>query len=568
MLVLSGCQIPFTDKQVTVPFLEKKPEDALGLMMEKMNEQVNDYSYEAEMSIGSEMDDIKYEVTPSSEGSGLGSMGPVKTGKTRTISIKEDMSGQVQRNKNGSLNMKQDIELEFDFDETMTFRAGLGLKMVEGSTFFRIKKVPQMLEMFIPPKFKDSWIMATSSASDQEMLSGLNIGASINFSLGNEEEKKERKEKVEEFAREAEKILKGNSIIEPVKRLADEKVDGHNCYHYQVKLKRETVDELKDIFLQYIEEEVFTGEEVYIGEDIDKFKTFINSWQEILKSDSGEVWVDKKDFYLRKYKADMKFDLTKLNELFEKKEDEAGVDLSFDTFNLDFSVSGRFFDFDQGVNIEKPEDYSSISEILNESLAPMRMETNDSLRVGDIKRVQTALELYFNDEKRYPKSISFDGSSSLVGSSSEKVYMAIIPSNPEYYSNEVCPKGFQYEYRVKENGLSYEIDHCLEIGSGGISAGMHKATPAGIDDGQSPPSFELRNDDLEGSDIEHVDSDNDGLDDMSEAIFGTDPNDPDTDGDGYLDGNEVNNGYNPAGEGDLDAFYMEQMGSSTEVFSL
>lgn len=44
-----------------------------------------------------------------------------------------------------------------------------------------------------------------------------------------------------------------------------------------------------------------------------------------------------------------------------------------------------------------------------------------------------------------------------------------------------------------------------------------------------------------------VDSDNDGLTDMNETLYGTNPNNPDTDGDGYSDGDEVKNGYNPNG---------------------
>ena len=49
--------------------------------------------------------------------------------------------------------------------------------------------------------------------------------------------------------------------------------------------------------------------------------------------------------------------------------------------------------------------------------------------------------------------------------------------------------------------------------------------------------------------IDKIDSDSDGLSDMLESIYGTDINNPDTDGDGYTDGEEVDNGYNPLGEG-------------------
>jgi hypothetical protein len=42
-----------------------------------------------------------------------------------------------------------------------------------------------------------------------------------------------------------------------------------------------------------------------------------------------------------------------------------------------------------------------------------------------------------------------------------------------------------------------------------------------------------------------LDSDNDGLSDNEENLYGTDPKNPDTDGDGYSDGVEVKSGYSP-----------------------
>jgi len=43
------------------------------------------------------------------------------------------------------------------------------------------------------------------------------------------------------------------------------------------------------------------------------------------------------------------------------------------------------------------------------------------------------------------------------------------------------------------------------------------------------------------------DSDSDGLTDVEEQLYGSDPHNPDTDGDSYLDGNEVFHMYNPNG---------------------
>jgi len=56
---------------------------------------------------------------------------------------------------------------------------------------------------------------------------------------------------------------------------------------------------------------------------------------------------------------------------------------------------------------------------------------------------------------------------------------------------------------------------------------------------------------LSGNMTPDSDSDKDGLYDLLEIIYGTDPNNLDTDGDGYSDGVEINNGYNPLGAGKL-----------------
>ncbi len=60
---------------------------------------------------------------------------------------------------------------------------------------------------------------------------------------------------------------------------------------------------------------------------------------------------------------------------------------------------------------------------------------------------------------------------------------------------------------------------------------------------------------LPGSDLEFpTDSDQDGLPDAMEEIFGTDPLKADTDDDGFSDNDEIENGYNPLGPGKSDNF--------------
>ncbi|OGH81350.1 MAG: hypothetical protein A3F93_02200 [Candidatus Magasanikbacteria bacterium RIFCSPLOWO2_12_FULL_34_7] len=52
-------------------------------------------------------------------------------------------------------------------------------------------------------------------------------------------------------------------------------------------------------------------------------------------------------------------------------------------------------------------------------------------------------------------------------------------------------------------------------------------------------------------DFTEQDFDRDGLSNLQEEFYGTDPNDDDSDNDGFIDGREVNNGFNPLGSGNL-----------------
>lgn len=61
----------------------------------------------------------------------------------------------------------------------------------------------------------------------------------------------------------------------------------------------------------------------------------------------------------------------------------------------------------------------------------------------------------------------------------------------------------------------------------------------------------IAEEDIAATSTPAADDDNDGLTNIEEAEYGTDPNEPDTDGDGFFDGEEVKNGYNPLGEGSL-----------------
>ncbi|MFA5021899.1 MAG: type II secretion system protein [Patescibacteria group bacterium] len=131
------------------------------------------------------------------------------------------------------------------------------------------------------------------------------------------------------------------------------------------------------------------------------------------------------------------------------------------------------------------------------SLNSARQKARDAKRVADIKQIQTALELYFNDNNSYPNDVGADvtlgGSASnnclgndgfnTAGSTcSAPVYMGLIPSNP-------TPGGTAYIYQgVGETGgycqtgicPKYQITFSLEGKTGGLESGLHTAYQDGM----------------------------------------------------------------------------------------
>lgn len=109
-----------------------------------------------------------------------------------------------------------------------------------------------------------------------------------------------------------------------------------------------------------------------------------------------------------------------------------------------------------------------------------RQKSRDSKRVSDVKQMQTALELYYNDNNSYPAPVSNAVPSPLE--SGGTTYMAAIPSNPTPAdSTDTNCGGTFYTYSQTNGNSSYEIAYCLGGTTGGIGAGHHYATPAGID---------------------------------------------------------------------------------------
>ena len=110
------------------------------------------------------------------------------------------------------------------------------------------------------------------------------------------------------------------------------------------------------------------------------------------------------------------------------------------------------------------------------SLQNARARARDSKRIADVKQMQTALELYFNDWNAYPSTVTPGGSIS-----SGTTYMATVPTAPTPNDGSCSTASNTYIYAVV--GTSYTINFCLGSQTGGLAAGAQCATNAGIKSG-------------------------------------------------------------------------------------
>jgi general secretion pathway protein G len=110
------------------------------------------------------------------------------------------------------------------------------------------------------------------------------------------------------------------------------------------------------------------------------------------------------------------------------------------------------------------------------ALSSAREKARNAKRVADIKQIQTALELYYNDNNAYPTSVDFSGTGTITNAGI--IYMGSVPVNPAPWEDGSCTNSnYIYESALAN---TYSIYYCLSADTGGITGGINHATPAGI----------------------------------------------------------------------------------------
>jgi prepilin-type N-terminal cleavage/methylation domain-containing protein len=117
-----------------------------------------------------------------------------------------------------------------------------------------------------------------------------------------------------------------------------------------------------------------------------------------------------------------------------------------------------------------------LAAVVMVSLNSARSKSRDAKRVSSVRQIITSLELFFNDNGRYP-AVSSGAPQASDGSPTYSTYLVSYPAYPTPSGTNCGATAFTYTRPTTE---TYTILFCLENQAGGLTAGTHTATQAGI----------------------------------------------------------------------------------------
>lgn len=112
------------------------------------------------------------------------------------------------------------------------------------------------------------------------------------------------------------------------------------------------------------------------------------------------------------------------------------------------------------------------------ALQQARQSARDGKRVSDIKQLHTTLELFYNENNRYPTNEEW--SSGSIVSNSGNFYMSEIPSAPIPADGECLDISNTYKYLPSGDGSTYTMSFCTGKKVSNLPGGEKCLTPGGV----------------------------------------------------------------------------------------
>ena len=112
------------------------------------------------------------------------------------------------------------------------------------------------------------------------------------------------------------------------------------------------------------------------------------------------------------------------------------------------------------------------------SLNSARQKARDAKRLADVRQIMTGLELFYNDNTTgYPAAVSGLPDQTACAATEFRCYMQNYPTYPTPAGTGCSLTAYTY---TRPTANTFTIAFCLEGPTGGLTAGLHSATQAGL----------------------------------------------------------------------------------------
>ncbi len=172
------------------------------------------------------------------------------------------------------------------------------------------------------------------------------------------------------------KALKDSGVMSFVK-VADKTADANGLYHLRININKNKVVPLVQKLMKV------TGEKALTAAELRALKRKITQWQ----MPKVDILVDKVDYLPRTFTYSA-----------TSKQTYSYGSTVITTTKLTLELSG----YNMPVSIVAPSTFKPFEQVYTEIKAQMERESRDSSRISDLRQIQTALELYYEDQGSDP----------------------------------------------------------------------------------------------------------------------------------------------------------------------
>lgn len=395
---------------------------------------------------------------------------------------------------------------------------------------FEARKIGDTIYTINRQAEQDQWVAMELYPDDDNMLYMIIEGFDINEGI----------EQMQLFARSANET----GFFQLGKKLSSETINGSKTDKLQLKINHEKFIETLQLYAQKITETGGNGNSLVKTATTLEKPEYQEQIKQLIENSQVNIWVEPDTGRIRKIEWQVRIVPLETDTELGGKQIALTTGLTIDP------VNGR-------VSVDVPDD--TIDAKTAEELSKPVDEQQYNTQTRQIISIREALYQIKMVLGAYPESLELLAGQSVQAiekcQSEEVIYKDKPNDDPEKRAHTLRCTGYPYRlgtsyalndvytvapyaYQITEDQryeLAYTIKHfsgMSEYSKRQIINGINTATPETLS--------------LEGR---AQDQDKDGLIDVEEPYYGTDSTKKDTDGDGFSDGDEVQNGYNPNGEG-------------------